>query len=94
MTDEKFWDEVHKKAVAFRNQKRKEYLAGLLTPVEEGFVERWDTEPDLSTIKLIKEFNKKRKPEEQISIPKKMFPENLKEEPLALDVRLKCQKKN
>lgn len=37
-----FWDEVHKKAVEFRNKKRKEYLDGKLSKFEMRIVEWWD----------------------------------------------------
>jgi len=40
-----FWDNVHKQAVIFRNIRRKEYLAGMLSKDENKFVEEWDKRP-------------------------------------------------
>lgn len=40
--NKEFWDEIHKKAVLFRNKKRQQYLKGLLLPEEKLLIERWD----------------------------------------------------
>ena len=91
---QEFWFEIHSKSVAFRNRKRKEYLAGQLNSDEESFVERWDCEPSISIIKLVEDFNRGKEKKNQIALPKKMFNENIREEPLSMDIRLKCQMKN
>ncbi len=81
MLTEKFWEEVHKKAVIFRNRKRQQYLNGDLTIGEESFVERWDCEPNDKIKEMAKELG--------VNPPKKMFNVLLSEEPLSIDVRLK-----
>ena len=80
METETFWDYIHKRAVAFRNLKRKEYLNGTLPEENKIFVEKWDCEPSKEIINLA--YGLGTEP------PKKMFSVDLLEEPLSIDIRI------
>lgn len=81
--DKKFDIKVHKKAVEFRNKKRREYLNGKLSLNEMGFVERWDCEPSDYVKEMAKKFG--------VKPPTKMFNVLLREEPLSIDIQLKAK---
>ena len=55
ITKKGFWEEVHKKAVKFRNKKRQQYLNNELSLIENGFVERWDCDPRMFNVLISEE---------------------------------------
>jgi len=77
--------EIHKRAVAFRNKKREEYLKGKLSSFEMDLVERWDCEPS----EYIKELARKIGTHPS----HKMFNVLLSEEPLSVDIQIKAKER-